>query len=95
MRREERAWVEAVVGLYGVSVVEEEEEEGEGCLVVRKVGGSTIPKITILDAVELKKRGLLIFKEVQVQEETAKPEPHRPKIAKGFARPIPVPLKEE
>ncbi|KAJ3068598.1 hypothetical protein HDU99_003153, partial [Rhizoclosmatium hyalinum] len=62
-------------------------------LLLRKTNFTGSPQITIISAIEFKRRGLLLFKKDDVE---IRPEvDHKPRLARGFAKPIPVPQPEQ
>ncbi|KAJ3407193.1 hypothetical protein HDU80_009454 [Chytriomyces hyalinus] len=97
MKLIQRDFIEALAQHYGIPT-ETEGEDPEAIIVAQRVLASTRPAILLTTAIDLKKRGLLLY---GVKEEDVDQPPindssveRRPKLTKGFARPMAVPVKE-
>ncbi|KAJ3252136.1 hypothetical protein HDU77_005289 [Chytriomyces hyalinus] len=97
MKLIQRDFIEALAQHYGIPT-ETEGEDPEAIIVAQRVLASTRPAILLRTAIDLKKRGLLLY---GVKEEDVNQPPindssveRRPKLTKGFARPMAVPVKE-
>ncbi|KAJ3226893.1 hypothetical protein HDU81_007027 [Chytriomyces hyalinus] len=97
MKITQRDFIEALAEHYGIPT-ETEGEDPEAIIVAQRVLASARPAILLTKAVDLKKRGLLLY---GVKEEDVDQSPirdasveRRPKLTKGFARPMTVPVKE-
>ncbi|KAI8608643.1 hypothetical protein BC830DRAFT_1154433 [Chytriomyces sp. MP71] len=94
MKQEQRDFIEALAEHYGI-LTETEDEEPNAFIVAQRVLSSERPKILLPKAVDLKRRGLLIIGvEEAAQDSTAVEVERKPKLPKGFARPIAVPTRE-
>ncbi|KAI9345591.1 hypothetical protein BDR26DRAFT_140120 [Obelidium mucronatum] len=90
MKSQQQEFVEELAAFYNISTEISDPEDPFSHLVGTRTTASCCPRITLSGAVELKKKGLLLFKEGEIVENTHDIE-RKPRLARGFARPIPVP----